>query len=81
MKGGRKPVEEIVVRAVEIELDCESGGLWYRVITYYKDGSTATDLKCLGNVKENMGDILESLGSTELELLIEDTLLEEQIGK
>ena len=44
-------------------------------IEYYKDGSTATDLKCLGNVKENMGDILESLGSTELESLIEDTLI------
>lgn len=72
---GEKPVEEIVVRAVEIELDCESGGLWYRVITYYKDGVTATDMKRLGNVKENMGDILESLGSTELESLIEDTLI------
>lgn len=74
-------MEEIMVRAVEVELDCESGGLWYRVITYYKDGSTATDMKYLGNVKENMGDILESLGSTELESLIEDTLLEEQIEK
>ena len=67
-------MEEIVTRAIEVELDCESGGLWYRVITYYKDGSTATDMKCLGNVKENMGDILESLGSTELETLIEDIL-------
>lgn len=74
-------MEEIVTRAVEIEVDCESGGLWYRVITYYKDGSGATDLKCLGNVKENMGDILESLGSTKLESLIEETLLEEQKGK
>ena len=74
-------MEEIVVRAVEVELDCESGGLWYRVITYYKDGSTATDLKCLGNVKERLGEVLESLGSTELETLIEDTLVEEQTEK
>jgi hypothetical protein len=74
-------VEEIPSRFVEIELDCENGGLWYRVITYYKDGSSATDLKCLGNVKENMGDILESLGSTELETMIEEILLEEQKEK
>ena len=72
---------EITNRFVEMRLDCESGGLWYRVITYYKDGSTVTDMKCLGNVKENMGDILKSLGSTELESLIEDTLLEEQTEK
>jgi hypothetical protein len=74
-------VEEIPSRFVEIELDCENGGLWYRVITYYKDGSSATDLKCLGNVKENMGDILESLGSNELETMIEEILVEEQKEK
>ena len=68
-------MKEIAVRAVEIELDCESGGLWYRVITYYKDGNTTMDMKCLGNVKERLGDILESLGSTKLESLIESTLL------
>lgn len=67
-------MEEIVNRAVEIELDCESGGLWYRVITYYKDGSSATDMKCLGNVKENMGDILQILGSRDLGFMIEDVL-------
>ena len=72
---------EITDRFVEIVLNCENGGLWYRVITYYKDGSTTTDMKCLGVMKERVGEILESLGSTELETLIESVLVEERFRK
>lgn len=73
-------MEEITSRYVEIELDCENGGLWYRVITYYKDGSSATDVKCVRNVKENVGDILQILGSNDLEFIIKDILVKGDRG-
>jgi hypothetical protein len=75
-------MEEITDRFVEIALDCENGELWYRVITYNEDGSTDTTEKFLGGiVGKRIGEVLESLGSTELETMIEETLLEEQKEK
>ena len=66
---------EITDRFVEIALDCENGGLWYRVITYYKDGTTNTDSRFIGDVKERLGEVLDILGGSDLEFLIEDALV------
>ena len=67
---------KITDRFVEIALDCENGELWYNVITYFEDGGTETVKKFLGGIDgENIGQLLEALGSTELESLIEDTLV------
>ncbi len=48
MKGGRRPVEEIESRYVEIELSCEDREILYRVITYYKDGRVDQEMRKLG---------------------------------
>jgi len=48
LKGGRRPVEEIESRYVEIELSCEDREILYRVITYYKDGRVDQEMRKLG---------------------------------
>lgn len=68
-------MEEIANKVVEIELDCESGVICYRVITYYKNGIENTETRFMSNVEENVEDIVQILDSGDLEFMIEDALL------
>lgn len=61
-------MEEITSRFVEMELDCDSGELWYRVITYHRDGRVEMELINLGegfNEKE-LEALFQVLGGSKL---------------
>ena len=61
-------MEEIVSRFVEIEVSSEDREILYRVITYYKDGSSDQELRRLGDGfdKEELEVLFQVFGGSKL---------------